>query len=188
MTSVVFGLELLIKKIEFVRIETFPSLTLVVDTNPPFTLIPYSEEAKSGDAWSPMGVYQLIYVVDAFEKCMSCPISFELVSPFESTYLGQCPSEVKPLLCDAIAAHGSGPVVSQVSPLRDFERVQMGLMKFEMRIIFFKMCRKRAATERSQIRQLLQSEAARMLANQPRQPTQLRATPPDAKGSSSATD
>jgi hypothetical protein len=57
MTTIVFGLELLVKKIEFLKIETFPSLTLIMDTNPPFTLIPYSEEAKSGDIWDPLQTY-----------------------------------------------------------------------------------------------------------------------------------
>jgi hypothetical protein len=174
MTNIVFGLELLVKKIEYLKIQTFPSLTLVLDTNPPLTLIPYSEEAKTGDVWRPNQIYQFMYVVDAFEKCVSCPISFELVSPFESTALGKCTYELKPLICDAIAAHGSSPVVCQTSTLRDFERHEVALMSFELRVIFFKMCRKRAAIERFHVKEIPRTEIARLLGDMPVQAGQFK--------------
>ena len=88
MTSVAFGLEILIHKIEFLKVSSFPSLTLIVDNNAPLTLIPYSREAKDGDTWVEEKGFQMMFVLDAFETCVSWPVAFEIVSPVETTALG----------------------------------------------------------------------------------------------------
>jgi hypothetical protein len=148
MATVAIGLQVVIHKIRYLEMDTFPSLALVVEKNPPVTLIPYSREAHDRDEWREERMFQFMYVVDAFESCMSWPVSFELVSPFEWMALGKCTYEVKPLICDAIAAHGSSPVVRQVAPLRSFDRHEVAGVDFEMRVVFFRMTRKRAAIEK----------------------------------------
>jgi hypothetical protein len=149
MTSVAFGLEVVIHKIHYLKMDAFPSLALVVEKNPLVTLIPYSREAHDGDKWREERMFQFMYVVDAFESCVSWPVSLELVSPFELTALGQCTYEVKPLICDAIAAQGSSPLVKQAAPLRNFTREQVARVDFDMRVVFFRMTRKRAAIEKT---------------------------------------
>jgi hypothetical protein len=162
MTSVAFGAELTIHQIAYLEISSFPSLTLIADANPPQTLIPYSREAHNGETWAIEQTFQTMYVVDAFETCVTWPVTFELVSPVESTALGKCSFEVQPLICDAIAAHGSSPVASQSAVLRDFERREVAVLAFDLRIIFFKMCLKRAATETRHTRNLTPTAIARI--------------------------
>ena len=161
MTTVAFGLEILIHKIEYLKVSSFPSLTLIVDDNAPLTLIPYSREAKAGDVWVEEKGFQMMYVLDAFETCVTWPVTFELVSPVETTALGKVTFEVKPLICDAIAAHGSSPVVIQKAILRDFERKEMATLSFELRVIFFRMTMKKAAKETTEPLHLTQEMAAR---------------------------
>jgi hypothetical protein len=161
MTTVAFGLELLVHQVRYLDIGSFPSLTLVVDNNPPQTLIAYSREAHTGDIWNLGEIFRAMYIVDAFETCVSWPVAFELVSPVESTALGKCSFEVKPLICDAIAAHGSSPVACQSAVLRDFERHEVAIVKFELRVIFFRMCQKRAATENAHLKELNQAVITR---------------------------
>ena len=162
MTTVACGLEVLIHKIEYLRIGSFPSLTIIVDKYPPQTLVGYSREAKDGDVWIEEKAFQMRFVVDAFETCVSWPISFELVSPVETTALGKVTFEVKPLICDAIACHGSSPVVVQSATLRDFERREVAILSFEMRVIFFRMTMKRPGNETSTPRDLPQAAINRM--------------------------
>lgn len=178
MTSVAFGLEILIHKIEFLKVSSFPSLTLIVDNNSPLTLIPYSREAKDGDTWIEEKGFQMMFVLDAFETCVSWPVTFEIVSPVETTALGKVTFEVKPLICDAIAAHGSSPVVIQKAVLRDFERKEMAVLSFEMRVIFFRMTMKKAAKEHSEPKIFTQEMAERMKAtiSAQRQPLDPRPT------------
>jgi hypothetical protein len=106
-----------------------------------------------------------MYVLDAFETCQSWPVTFELVSPVESTALGKCSFQVKPLICDAIAAHGSSPIACQSASLRHFEGNEVAVLDFELRVIFFKMCRKRAATENLPVKDLTQAAISRMAGN-----------------------
>ena len=106
MTTVVFGIEIYVHKIEYITVSSFPSLNVIIDNKEPTTIYPFSIEAHPNDIWEIKKAYQLIYIIDAFENCVSCPITFELVSPVETTALGKCTLELKPLICDAIAAHG----------------------------------------------------------------------------------
>jgi hypothetical protein len=109
------GLGRILDKLQCPKIDVFPLLSLVVDPHSPITVIPYWQEGKASDVWRPTDVHQLICVADAFERCVSCAISFEFVSPFESTGLGKYPSEAKRLLCEAIAARGSSPPAGTLS-------------------------------------------------------------------------
>ncbi|OHT11786.1 hypothetical protein TRFO_18682 [Tritrichomonas foetus] len=154
MTTVVFGIEILIHRIEFIQVESFPSLTIQVDKNEPQILLPYSKEAHPGDIWDEEKAYQLIYIIDAFESCVTYPFTLELVSPVETTALGKCTFELKPLICDAIAAHGCSPIASQTSFLRDFERREVACLTFDIRTVFFRMTQKRAATTNSQVKNM----------------------------------
>lgn len=167
MTTVACGLEVLIHKIEYLKIGSFPSLTIIVDKSPPQTLIGYSREAKDGDVWVEERGFQMRFVVDAFESCVSWPISFELVSPVETTALGKVTFEVKPLICDAIASHGSSPVVVQSAIMRDFERTEVAKLSFEMRVIFFRMTMKRPAKENTAPKDLSKAAITRMKGNAP---------------------
>lgn len=145
MTGIVFGIEILIHKIEFIHINSFPSLTIICNDGLPKTLLPYSVEAHDNDVWNDPKAFQMIFNIDAFESVVSWPISFEIVSPVESTALGKCTFELKPLICDSIAAHGPSQIVTQRAVLRDFERHEVAYLTFEIRVIFFKICQKPAA-------------------------------------------
>jgi hypothetical protein len=164
--EIVFGLELLVNNIEYLTIDTFPSLILVMWDLPPFTLVPYSFAASPGKIQEVNKIYQLMYVADAFEKCVSSPLSFELISPFESLALGKCTFELHPLICDSIAAQGSSPVAGQVAILRDYDGGDVARVKFELRVVAFNIGKKRAAIERFRIREIKRSEGARIFGQQ----------------------
>ena len=151
-TTVVFGIEILIHRIEFLKVESFPSLTIKVDKCEPKILLPFSREAHSGDIWDEEKAFQMIHIIDAFESCVSYPFTLELVSPVATTALGRCSFELKPLICDAIAAHGCSPIACQSSYMKDFEKKEVAQITFDIRTVFMRMCLKRAATTNAQVK------------------------------------
>lgn len=163
MTTVVFGIEIYVHKIEYLTVNSFPSLNVIVDNKEPKTILPFSIEAHPNDVWEIEKVYQLIDIIDAFENCVSCPISFELVSPVETTALGRCTLELKPLICDAIAAHGYSPIASQTTYFKDFERHEVASITFDIRTILFQLCLRRAATTNSRAKNMSKSAKTNQL-------------------------
>jgi hypothetical protein len=167
MSTVAFGLELFMEKIEFMDVRDFPALQFVVEQREPQELLPYCfngcSKTRPGDVWQIHLGFQMIYVLDAFECCVSWPIGLELVTPVESTALGTWRYEAKNLICDAIAAHGSSGIVKQVAVLKHFDGREVAKVHFEMRVIFFKMCVKCAATMESNVREISRSAANRMM-------------------------
>lgn len=158
MTTVVFGIEIYIHKIDFTNVSSFPSLNVIIENKDPTTILPYSKEVHPGTVWTIGNVYQLIYIIDAFENCNSCPITFELVSPVETTAIGKCTLELKPLICDSIAAHGYSPIASQTTSFRDFERREVASITFDIRTVLFQMCLRTAAKVISEVSDISKSK------------------------------
>ena len=163
MTTVVFGIQIFLHKIEFITVSSFPSLNVIIENKDPITILPYSKEASPGETWEFEKVYQLIYIIDAFEKCDSCPITFELVSPVETTALGKCTLELKPLICDSIAAHGYSPIASQTNYFRDFEKNRVASFTFDIRTVLFQMCLRTAAEVVSNVHDVPRSKRSHAL-------------------------
>lgn len=149
-TTIVFGLEVYIEKIEFIDIKSYPSLIMYVGKNEPQTLLPYSKEVQPYECWSPRQLFQSIHIIDTFEHCATCPIIFELVSPIETTALGKCAFELKPLICDSIAVHGYSPIALQNSFMHDFERRDVAKLTVCIRTVLFRVCPKIAAIKLTQ--------------------------------------
>lgn len=163
MTTVVFGIEIYVHKIEYITVNSFPSLNVIVDNKEPKTILPFKIEAHPNDVWEVEKAYQIIDIIDAFENCVSCPITFELVSPVETTALGRCTLELKPLICDAIAAHGYSPIASQTTYFKDFERHEVASITFDIRTILFQLCLRRAATTNSRAKKMSKSSKTHQL-------------------------
>lgn len=165
--TLAFGIEYIIHEIRFENISdsVFPSLTIIFKSDPPITLLPYSIEVHNGQKWTVEKSYRNIILVDAFKSVKTYPFTFEMISPVESTALGNCTYELQPLLCDAMAAHGSSNIARQTSSLKDFSGKEVAQMDFEMRVVFFNTIENIPATQITNVRPLSKT-AARHMATQ----------------------